>query len=71
VEAVLVAVLGHGNPWVWIALGLHGYGLSWIGGFLGSLTVLPHKVGSTALVLRDSGAALISRFPAGGTRSRR
>jgi hypothetical protein len=60
VEAVLVAVLGHGNPWVWVALGLHVYGLIWIGGFLGSLTVLPHKVGSTTLVLRDSVFAVIS-----------
>jgi hypothetical protein len=54
VEAVLAAVLGHDNPWVWVALGLHVYGLIWIGGFLSSLSVLPHQVGPTALVLRDS-----------------
>lgn len=54
VEAVLVAVLGHTSPWVWIALGLHVYGLIWIGGFLGSLRVLPHELDEQSLRLRDS-----------------
>lgn len=54
VEVVLAAALGHADPWVWVALGLHVYGLIWIAGFLGSLTVLPHEVGARALVLRDS-----------------
>lgn len=53
VEGILVAALGH-SPWVWIALGLHLYGLVWTGGFLGSLRVLPHQVGPRALLLRDS-----------------
>lgn len=54
VEVILVAMLGQANPWVWIALGLHVYGLVWIGGFLGSMSVLPHQLEPTALVLRDS-----------------
>lgn len=54
VEVVLVAILGHGSAWVWVALGLHVYGLIWIGGFLGSLTVLPHEIDDRYLRLRDS-----------------
>lgn len=53
VEGVLAALLGH-SAWVWVALGLHIYGLIWIGGFLGSLHVLPHVIGAGAVRLRDS-----------------
>jgi hypothetical protein len=59
VEAVLATVLGHAGPWVWIALGLHLYGLVWIGGFLGSLRVVPHEVGDRTVRLRDSVFATI------------
>lgn len=54
VEAVLVLSLSHASPWVWIVLALHVYGLVWIGGFLGSLRVLPHEFHDGSLVLRDS-----------------
>ncbi len=54
VEVVLVAILGHRSAWVWVALGLHVYGLIWMGGFLGSLTVLPHEIDDRYLRLRDS-----------------
>lgn len=54
VEMILAAVLGTGSPWVWLALGLHCYGLVWLGGFLGSLRVLPHEVDGYRVRLRDS-----------------
>lgn len=60
VEAVLAAVLGRANPWVWVALGLHVYGLILIAGFLGSLSVLPHEIGRGLLVLHDSVFATVS-----------
>lgn len=53
VEVVLVAVPGSG-PWLWIATGVHLYGLVWIGGLMASLTVLPHRVRPDELLLRDS-----------------
>lgn len=54
VEGVLVAVLGHRSVWVWVALGLHLYGLVWLAGFLGSLAVEPHRITATTLRLGDS-----------------
>lgn len=54
VELVLAATLGHASPWVWVTLGLHAYALVWIGGFLGSLQVLPHELDGASLRLRDS-----------------
>jgi hypothetical protein len=54
VESLLFLALGHSSPWVWLALALHLYGLVWILGFHGSLTVLPHRIDDDALTLRDS-----------------
>jgi hypothetical protein len=54
VEMVLFFVLGHGSAWVWIALALHVYGLVWIGGFVGSLSVVPHRVDERWVTLNDS-----------------
>lgn len=52
-ELVLYAILGP-SAWVWVLLALHLYGLVWLGGFLASLSVVPHRVTGTQVVLRDS-----------------
>jgi hypothetical protein len=54
VEVILFLTLGHGSAWAWIALALHAYGLVWIGGFLGSFSVVPHRVDERWIILNDS-----------------
>jgi hypothetical protein len=40
--------------WVWVAFGLHVYGLVWAAGFLASLRVEAHRLTPTAVRLGDS-----------------
>lgn len=54
VDGVPVAILGHGSVWVWVAFGLHVYGLVWVAGFLASLRVEAHRLTPTAVRLGDS-----------------
>lgn len=52
VADALLAALTSG-PWVWLGLGLHVYGLVWLGGFYASLAVRPHRLTDDALLVRD------------------
>lgn len=53
VADMLIAALVPAGPWVWIALGLHLYGLVWLVGFYASMVVRPHRLLADGLHLRD------------------
>ena len=50
---VLVAAFVPSGPWIWIAVGLHVYGLIWLTGFYASLVVRPHEFTPEGLRVRD------------------